>query len=208
MRRNFLFLLMLNFLPALLFSQQNAEFKKVKIHFESQKSQILTAFKREFVTKNDPAEKAGMHREFVDFMKKMDSVQNSVYIATLVKVKNDEDLAKLNNLEVNTNEFHDGYTLTKAPEYPGGLNELRRQIADGFFAETVLPMQKQFKTLVSFVVEKDGSISTVEATGENHPFNIQAMIAVYLLPNKFSPALLAGRPLKYRYTLPLVLNFD
>lgn len=47
MRRNFLFLLMLNLLPALLLSQQNAEFKKVKNHFESQKSQILMAFKRE-----------------------------------------------------------------------------------------------------------------------------------------------------------------
>ena len=142
-------------------------------------------------------------------MVKLDSIQNTAFIGTLIKVKNREDLEKItvkNLPELHLNPKKED--LNKEAQYPGGFETLRKQVADLFYTDSVLPDQKLLKTNVVFVVERDGSIGNVHAEGENFTFNRQAEIAMYLLPEKFSPAIINGTAVRYRFRLPLSMNFD
>jgi hypothetical protein len=129
-------------------------------------------------------------------------------VNTLVRVKIREDLTqlKINKqqiLVVNPKKSD----LSKSANYPGGFNIMRQQIMDLFYTNAILAENKVMKTELLFVVEKDGSITSVHAEGDNFSFNRQAEIAFYLLPGKFSPALVDEAPIRYRFCLPLSMNF-
>ena len=143
-------------------------------------------------------------------MVKLDSIQNTAFIATLIKVKNREDLDRIASRKTTIDhaENPQKQMLNEQATYPGGFETLRKQVADLFYSDSVLPDQKLLKTNVVFVVEKDGSISSVRAEGDNFTFNRQAEIALYLLPEKFSPAVINGTAVRYRFRLPLAMNFE
>ncbi|WP_332020645.1 energy transducer TonB [Kaistella sp.] len=201
--------LMLLVCANLSFAQQNDEFRSAKDYFDYQRFMLNSEFKKKFDNEKDITQKIAIKKDFSEFMVKLDSIQNTAFIGTLIKVKNREDLEKINvkNLpELRLNPKKED--LNKEAQYPGGFETLRKQIADLFYTDSVLPDQKLLKTNVVFVVEKDGSIANVQAQGENFTFNRQAEIAMYLLPEKFSPAIINGTPVRYRFRLPLSMSFD
>lgn len=202
----FVFLVCFNFS----FAQQNEEFKSVKNYFDYQRFMLDSQFKKRFDDEKNNFEKLLIQNDFHVFMKKMDSVQNTAYIGSLIKVKNREDLSRI-NLK-NSSEIHlknpRKQELNEEAKYPGGIGNLREQVARLFYSDAVLANEEMLKTQVTFVVEKDGSISSVQAEGENFTFNRQAEIAVYLLPEKFSPAIINGTAVRYRFRLPLSMNFE
>jgi len=204
-----LFYLILFFCMNLSFAQQNDEFRSAKDYFDYQRFMLNSEFKKKFDNEKDITQKIAIKKDFSEFMVKLDSIQNTAFIGTLIKVKNREDLEKINvkNLpELRLNPKKED--LNKEAQYPGGFETLRKQVADLFYTDSVLPDQKLLKTNVVFVVEKDGSIANVQAQGENFTFNRQAEIAMYLLPEKFSPAIINGTPVRYRFRLPLSMSFD
>lgn len=195
------------FLSQIIFAQQNEEFKMVKDHFERQKVLLTNEFKKRNETLSAD-EKLELKEQFVEFMVKLDSVQNATYVRALIKVKNDEDLKKLNTQSnVDLSKQPSTSTLEKTPEYPGGINTLRSQVAEEFYFDSSAD-EKILKTNITFIVEREGNISNVNAEGDNPNFNRQAIIAVYLLPEKFKPATINGTPVRYMYRLPLTMNFE
>ena len=102
----------------------------------------------------------------------------------------------------------DPKSIEKTADYPGGMNALRKEVAQLFYGGGVFSETGNIKTNVAFIVEKDGTISDVKAEGDNFTFNRQAEIALYSVSEKFSPAYTNGNPVRYRFRLPLVLNFD
>ncbi len=205
-------LLYLLFLVSWFFSQaqQNQEFKITKDYFDYQRFMLNTEFKKKFDSESNWNEKKSIKENFSEFMMKLDSIQNTAFIATLIKVKNREDLERIaakKNI-IDHAENPEKQMLNEQATYPGGFETLRKQVADLFYSDSVLPDQKLLKTNVVFVVEKDGSISSVRAEGDNFTFNRQAEIALYLLPEKFSPAVINGNAVRYRFRLPLAMNFE
>ena len=193
----------------LLFAQQNDEFRSAKDYFDYQRFMLNNEFRKKFDSEKNIEQKIAIKRDFSEFMVKLDSIQNTAFIGTLIKVKNREDLEKItvkNLPELHLNPKKED--LNKEAQYPGGFETLRKQVADLFYTDSVLPDQKLLKTNVVFVVERDGSIGNVHAEGENFTFNRQAEIAMYLLPEKFSPAIINGTAVRYRFRLPLSMNFD
>lgn len=193
-----------------LFGQQNTEFKAVKSFFDYQRFMLNNEFKKKFDSESDFAAKVNIKKDFSEFIRRIDSVQNSALVGALIKVKNREDLERLKvhplpKVEVPNPKKYD---LDQEARYPGGFNNLRGQVADLFYSDAVLANQELLKTSVEFVVERDGSISSVHAVGDNFTFNRQAEIAMYLLPEKFDPALVNGTPVRYHFRLPLVMNFE
>ena len=151
--------------------------------------------------------------DFDEFMQKMDSIENVALISALIKVKNKEDLssflakntvtAKEQTASLKTKEAHE----TPAT-YPGGINQLRKEIAKLFYFDANLSEdEKKLSTELFFIVEKSGYISNVKAIGDNSVFNRQAEIALYSVENKFEPATLNGQTVRYRFKLPLTMNF-
>lgn len=192
------------------FAQQNTEFKSAKDYFDYQRFMLNNEFKKKFEDEPDFTKKIAIKKDFSEFMMKLDSIQNTAFIGTLIKVKNREDLNKI-SLKPGTSELSENpqkAELNTQANYPGGIDILRKQIVDLFYTDAILPDQKLIRTNVVFVVERDGSVSSVHAEGDHFAFNRQAEIAMYLLPDKFSPAIIKGTPVRYRFRLPLVMNFE
>ena len=157
------------------FAQQNDEFRSAKDYFDYQRFMLNNEFRKKFDSEKNIEQKIAIKRDFSEFMVKLDSIQNTAFIGTLIKVKNREDLEKItvkNLPELHLNPKKED--LNKEAQYPGGFETLRKQVADLFYTDSVLPDQKLLKTNVVFVVERDGSIGNVHAEGENFTFNRQA----------------------------------
>lgn len=203
----FLFTILICFFS---FAQQNEEFKVVKNYYDYQRFMLNNEFKKRFDKEANTAKKIAVQNDFQEFMVKLDSIQNNALVNALVRVKIREDL---NRLKINSQQPILGLNpnksdLSKNADYPGGFNLMRQQIMDLFYTNAILNEKKVMKTELLFVVEKDGSITSVQAEGDNFTFNRQAEIALYLLPEKFSPAFIDGTPIRYRFRLPLSMNFD
>ena len=191
-------------------AQQNEEFRMTKNYFDYQRFMLNNEFKKKFESEQNLDGKRLIKKDFSDFMVKLDSVQNTAFIATLIKVKNREDLERIASKKtlIDQTKNPEKRELNEEAIYPGGFETLRKQVANLFYSDSVLPNQKLMKTNVVFVVEKDGSISSVHAEGDNFTFNRQAEIALYLLPERFSPAMINGTAVRYRFRLPLAMNFE
>jgi hypothetical protein len=205
-----LFLIILICSSYFLNAQQNTEFISVKKYFDYQRGMLNNEFKKKFDLEKELPKKISIKKDFSEFMMKLDSIQNTAFIGTLIKVKNREDLTSRNfkNNSSPASENPEKTLVENQAQYPGGFNVLRKQVANLFYTEAILPDQKIIKTNVVFVVEKDGTISSVHAEGDHFAFNRQAEIAMYLLPEKFSPAIINGTAVRYRFRLPLAMNFD
>lgn len=165
-------------------------------------------FKKKFDTEKNPLHKTAIKNDFLFFMKKMDSIENVALIAALLKVKNFEDLKKIHSKTILSPQQNFTQSIEKMADYPGGINALRKEVAQLFYGDGVFSETGNLKTNVAFIVEKDGTISDVKAEGDNFTFNRQAEIALYSISEKFSPAYNDGNPVRYQFKLPLVLNFD
>ncbi len=158
-------------------------------------------FKKKFDAESNTFKKASIKGDFIFFMKKMDSIENTALIGALLKVRNLEDLQTIKK------EPYIGPSVVEsAPNYPGGINTLRQEVADLLYVNGVNSEVKTVKTSVAFIVEKDGSVSNVHAQGENFTFNRQAEIALYSISEKFLPALAKGDPTRFQFNLPLTLT--
>lgn len=193
-------------------AQANLAFREVKNKFDTHRNLLSNEFEKKLKESNDPIRRSAIESQKILFLKKLDSIENTAFLATLVKVKTTEDLSKIvpkeneiNNTKlVNTNK-----TGEKAAEYPGGFNQLRQQVSELLYTENIIASDSNIlKTHVAFIVERDGSISSVKAEGNNDTFNRQAIIAMYLVKDKFSPAFVNDVPVRSHYKMPLTLNFE
>lgn len=208
MTKVFIFCLMMFSGVQFCFAQQNNEFRLVKEFYDQQRVNLLNAFKKEAQNHHDQMQLIAMEKDFSEFMTKMDSIQNVASIGALIKVKNREALDKFVQKDISEKPKISHKTSSEIPaEYPGGINELRKQLAELFYFDALMPEISKLSVNISFVVEKDGSITTVQAEGENSVFNRQAEIAMYMLPEKFSPAMLDGEKIRYHFRVPLTMNF-
>lgn len=172
---------------------------------------LSNEFKKKFDAETDNFHKASVKSDYLLFMQKMDSIENVALTAVLLKTKNLEDLSRL-GITTKTpsaeNTVPPASGSDKTADYPGGINELRKEVAGLFYLEGVHSDLKIVKADVAFIVERDGTITNVEARGDNFTFNRQAEIALYSVSQKFSPAIVNGVPVRYRFRLPLTMNLE
>ena len=93
-------------------------------------------------------------------------------------------------------------------EFPGGINKFRASVGNNFDTGVMDGDEGTVKTTITFVVERDGSITDVKADGSNKTFNAEAIRTVKSVKNKWSPAKINGQSVRYRYRLPLTMQFE
>lgn len=98
--------------------------------------------------------------------------------------------------------------VEQTAEFPGGINSFRGKVADNFDTSAMSGGEGTLKTEITFVVERDGSITQVKATGSNSDFNREAERTVKSIRNKWTPAKINGQAVRYRFRLPLTMNFE
>lgn len=93
-------------------------------------------------------------------------------------------------------------------EFPGGINSFRSKVQNSFDTSVMDGDEGTVKTEITFVVERDGSITDVKASGPNKDFNAEAIRTVKSVKNKWAPAKINGQAVRYRYRLPLTMQFE
>ncbi|WP_343660380.1 hypothetical protein [Chryseobacterium sp.] len=199
-----LFIIISCFISSLFLAQQKEEFRLVKSYYNQHRNMLNKEFRKKFDAEPNAVKKAEIKGDFLFFMKKMDSIENSALIGALLKVRNLEDLQSINKPRLGLSQRFP--EVEKIADYPGGLNSLRQEVANLLYVDGVYSEEKTIKTDVAFTVEKDGTVSNVHAQGDNFTFNRQAEIALYSLAEKFFPAMIKGDPAVYCFKLPLTLT--
>ena len=96
----------------------------------------------------------------------------------------------------------------KIAEFPdGGATKFRQLIAENFREKKVQGQGKESCDL-AFVIERDGSISNIKANGTNDSFNKEAIRAISKIKTKWIPAKINGELVRYRFRIPLNLDFN
>ena len=93
-------------------------------------------------------------------------------------------------------------------EFPGGINSFRGKVQNSFDTSVMSGDEGVVRTEITFVVERDGSITDVKANGSNKDFNAEAMRTVKSIKNKWAPAKINGKAVRYRFRLPLTMQFE
>lgn len=108
--------------------------------------------------------------------------------------------------QVSTTEV---YTeVEQTADFPGGIDSFRRKVQENFDTYAMSGDEGTVKTEITFVVERDGSITQVKASGSNSDFNKEAERTIKSIRNKWSPAKINGQPVRYRFRLPLTMRFE
>jgi protein TonB len=88
-------------------------------------------------------------------------------------------------------------------EFPGGADFLHKWIAKNFELPQEVNKSEQGKIYLSFVIEKDGSVSNIRITrGLSEKLNNEAIKLVQKMPS-WKPAINNGKPVRSRFMLPI-----
>ncbi|MCU7618303.1 energy transducer TonB [Chryseobacterium sp. PBS4-4] len=98
--------------------------------------------------------------------------------------------------------------VEQTAEFPGGINAFRNKVSGNFDGSAMNGDEGTVKAEVTFVVERDGSITDVKANGKNSDFNSEAVRTIKSIKNKWTPAKINGQSVRYRFRLPLTMNFE
>lgn len=109
-------------------------------------------------------------------------------------------------VKVNTNEVYD--SVDQSAEYPGGLNGVRKYIADNVDSSG-MEGEGQLTVKLRFIVERDGTVSDVKATSKsgNNDFDSEAIRVVKKL-KKWTPAKKNGENVRSYYSIPITMQFQ
>ncbi|MCV2484110.1 energy transducer TonB [Flavobacterium sp. SH_e] len=98
--------------------------------------------------------------------------------------------------------------LDKQPEFPGGIGQFYKYVGNNF-RRPELDMEKTLKVYVSFVVEKDGSLTDIIVRNDpGYGMGKEAIRVLKSLKTKWSPGILDGKAVRTAYNLPITIKTE
>lgn len=98
--------------------------------------------------------------------------------------------------------------LDKMPEFPGGMAKFYTYVGNNF-NRPELDAEKTLRVYVSFVIEKDGSMTDI--TVKNDPgygLGKEAIRVLKSLKTKWTPGILDGKAVRTAYNLPITIKTE
>ena len=108
---------------------------------------------------------------------------------------------------VDPNIVIDGAKVDVAADFKGGINAFREKVAQNFDTESV-DRTGMVSGVITFVVEKDGSISNLKVTGSSSEFNSEAERTVKAIKTKWTPAQLKGKTVRSSFRMPISMKIE
>ena len=105
------------------------------------------------------------------------------------------------------NVIVDGAKADVAADFKGGINAFRQKVAQGFDTSSI-DQSGVVSATITFVVEKDGSISNIKITGANSDFNQEAERTVKSIKTKWTPAQLKGKAVRSSFRMPISMRIE
>lgn len=110
-------------------------------------------------------------------------------------------------LDANTNEVFS--VVEVEPEFPGGVEALYKYLAENI-KYPVLAKEKgtQGRVYVTFVVEKDGSVTDAKVLrGVSEEVDAEALRVINAMP-KWKPGMQQGVPVRVQYNIPIIFKLQ
>ncbi len=93
-------------------------------------------------------------------------------------------------------------------KFDGGINAFRDKFLNKFDGSTFDGSGETLRTTLTFIVEKDGTISGIKANGKDVDFNSEALRAIKSVKGKWTPAQLDGENVRSYFTFPVSMKFE
>jgi protein TonB len=108
--------------------------------------------------------------------------------------------------EVPDNSIKKTIELDKQPEFPGGIEKFYQFIGRNY-KNPDLDEPQMYRVMVSFVIEKDGSMTDIRVLRDpGYGMGPEALRVLESLKTKWKPGLLNGQNVRTSYTLPIVVK--
>jgi len=96
--------------------------------------------------------------------------------------------------------------LQVQPEFPGGNKAFSKFVSDNFNTPTAADGPVRVNALITFVVEKDGTVTDIKALKDPGYGILDEATRVLKSSPKWKPGIQNGKPVRAQFTLPLILN--
>jgi len=103
---------------------------------------------------------------------------------------------------------HDIGEIDQEAEFAGGIDRFRNLFQSRFDNSSLEGEEGILRTEITFVVERDGTITDIKANGSNADFNREAIRTIKTIKNKWNPAKLNGQVVRSRFRFPVTMTFD
>jgi protein TonB len=98
--------------------------------------------------------------------------------------------------------------LDKLPEFPGGINKFYTYVGNNFEKPEIEGMSS-IKVYVSFVIEKDGSMTDIHVKRDpGYGLGKEAIRVLKSLKTKWSPGMIGSKPVRTSYNLPISVQIE
>lgn len=96
----------------------------------------------------------------------------------------------------------------KMPEFPDGLLVFREKFSKNIVLDKIKKQDGELalKCFVSFVVERDGSITDLKVAGKNEEFNKEVYKAIRSIKERWKPANHKGEIVRSRFKIPMTIQ--
>jgi periplasmic protein TonB len=99
-------------------------------------------------------------------------------------------------------------TLDKLPEFPGGINKFYNYVGNNFEKPDIEGINT-FRVYVSFVIEKDGSMTDIKVKRDpGYGLGKEAIRVLKSLRTKWTPGMIGSKPVRTAYDLPITVQMD
>lgn len=98
--------------------------------------------------------------------------------------------------------------LDKLPEFPGGINKFYTYVGNNFEKQET-ELNGTVKIFVSFVIERDGSMTDIQVRRDpGHGLGKEAVRVLKSLRTKWTPGMISGKAVRTAYTLPITVQMN
>jgi len=107
-----------------------------------------------------------------------------------------------------TNDPVNSAVLDKMPEFPGGMAKFYTYVGNNF-QRPELDVEKTLKVYVSFVIERDGSITDIKVLKDpGYGLGKEAIRVLKSIKAKWTPGILNGKAVRTAYNLPITIKTE
>lgn len=93
-------------------------------------------------------------------------------------------------------------------DFMGGVNSFRNKVMGNFDTNQFEGSGDKMSAVITFIVERDGSISSVKAAGKDAAFNREAERTIKSVKGKWTPAKVKGQAVRSYFKFPISMMFE
>ena len=133
----------------------------------------------------------------------------TVFAASISYAQKNDTIPINDTIKVVDEKVYEMFDIEKQPEFPGGQEGLYKYLAENVkYPEAARKNNKSGMAALTFVIEKDGTVSTVNVIRDpGMGMGEEAKRVVAVMPN-WLPAEVKGKPVRVKFTLPVRFKLE